>query len=66
MWAQICLQRLAELAKESSTMRQVLEPMFTYFDVGRHWSTQQGLAVTILCDMCYFMEVPGTLASHFG
>ncbi|KNA11501.1 hypothetical protein SOVF_134650 [Spinacia oleracea] len=58
VWAQICLQRLAELAKESSTMRQVLEPMFTYFDVGRHWSTQQGLAVTILCDMCYFMEVP--------
>lgn len=57
VWAQICLQRLAELAKESTTMRQVLEPMFIYFDTGRHWSTQQGLAVSILCDMCYFMEV---------
>uniref|UniRef100_A0A803L4F5 Uncharacterized protein n=1 Tax=Chenopodium quinoa TaxID=63459 RepID=A0A803L4F5_CHEQI len=58
VWAQIGLQRLADLARESSTMRQVLEPMFIYFDAGRHWSTQQGLAVTILCDMCYFMEVP--------
>lgn len=58
VWAQICLQRLAELARESTTMRQVLEPMFIYFDTGRHWSTQQGLAVTVLCDMCYFMELP--------
>lgn len=47
-------------------MRQVLEPMFIYFDTGRHWSTQQGLAVTVLCDMCYFMELPGILASQFG
>ncbi|GAB2277414.1 hypothetical protein Dimus_012121 [Dionaea muscipula] len=57
IWAQICLQRLAELVKESSTMRCLLEPMFVYFDTKRHW-IQQGLAATVLSDMCYFTEIP--------
>ncbi|GAB4835674.1 hypothetical protein Ancab_000584 [Ancistrocladus abbreviatus] len=57
IWAQICLQRMAELAKESTTMRQVLEPMFVYFDNGHHWVPQQGLAVKVLSDLCYFVEI---------
>jgi len=59
VWAQICLQRMAELGKESSTMRRLLEPMLVYFDSGRHWSPQEGLAMKVLCDMAYFVEVPG-------
>ncbi|KAL9255437.1 SEMI-ROLLED LEAF 2-like protein [Drosera capensis] len=55
VWARICLQRLAELAKESSTMRRFLEPMFVYFDTGHHW-IQNGLATTVLSDLCYFTE----------
>lgn len=45
-------------------MRPVLEPMFIYFDTGHHWSTQQGLAAIVLCDLCYFMEAPGRLDSQ--
>ncbi|KAK9673386.1 hypothetical protein RND81_12G164300 [Saponaria officinalis] len=58
IWAQICLQRMSELAKERAPARHVLEPMFVHFDTNRHWLSQQGLAVVVLCDMCYFMEVP--------
>ncbi|KAK4761476.1 hypothetical protein SAY87_029360 [Trapa incisa] len=57
IWAQICLQRMAELAEESSTtMRHTLDPMFVYFDSGHHWSRQQGLAFAVLSDMIFMVE----------
>ncbi|XP_062144485.1 protein SEMI-ROLLED LEAF 2 isoform X2 [Alnus glutinosa] len=59
VWAQICIQRMVELSKESSTMRSVMDPMFVYFDSGRHWIPRQGLAMMILSDMSYFMESSG-------
>ncbi|GLT77771.1 hypothetical protein SLA2020_493290 [Shorea laevis] len=59
VWAQICIQRMVELAKESSTMRRVLDPIFVYFDLGRHWIPRQGLATMVLSDMSYFMESSG-------
>ncbi|XP_043721356.1 protein SEMI-ROLLED LEAF 2-like [Telopea speciosissima] len=59
IWAQICVQKMAELAKESTTMRWVLDPMFIYFDKGKHWVPQQGLAMVVLSDMCYFVETAG-------
>lgn len=62
VWAHICIQRMAELAKESSTMRRVLDPMFGYFDSGRHWVPQQGLAIMVLSDVLYFMDSSGILS----
>ncbi|KAF5952160.1 hypothetical protein HYC85_010104 [Camellia sinensis] len=59
VWVQICIQRMVELAKESITMRRILDPMFVYFDTGRHWVPRHGLAIMILSDMCYFVEIPG-------
>lgn len=59
VWAQICIQRMVELSKESTTMRRVLDPMFVYFDSGRHWVSRQGLAMLVLSDMSYFMENSG-------
>ncbi|XP_050222959.1 protein SEMI-ROLLED LEAF 2 [Mercurialis annua] len=59
VWAQICIQGMAELAKESTTVRQVLDPMFVYFDSGRHWVPQQGLSTAVLSDMCYLLESSG-------
>ncbi|XP_027159144.1 uncharacterized protein LOC113760669 isoform X1 [Coffea eugenioides] len=59
IWAQICVQRMMELAKESTTIRRVLDPMFVYFDSGRHWVPPHGLALVVLSDMCYFMESSG-------
>ncbi|KAA8536735.1 hypothetical protein F0562_029213 [Nyssa sinensis] len=59
VWAQICIQRMVELAKESTTLRRVVDPMFAYFDTGRHWVLPHGLAKTVLLDMSYFVESPG-------
>ncbi|KAM2182827.1 hypothetical protein COP2_034150 [Malus domestica] len=59
VWAQICIQRMIELSKESTTMRRVLDPMFVYFDSGHHWVPRQGLAMLVLSDMSYFMEASG-------
>ncbi|CAI8603536.1 unnamed protein product [Vicia faba] len=59
IWAQICIQRLVELAKESTTMRRVLDPMFVYFDSRQHWAPQDGFALMVLSSMTYFMESTG-------
>ncbi|KAL7082972.1 hypothetical protein ACP275_14G133400 [Erythranthe tilingii] len=59
IWAQICIQRMVDLAKESTTMRRILEPMFVYFDMKRHWVPQHGLAHVVLSDMSSFVENPG-------
>ncbi|KAE9618925.1 hypothetical protein Lalb_Chr02g0147801 [Lupinus albus] len=59
IWAQICLQRVAELAKESTTMRRVMDPMFVYFDSRQHWDPKKGLAMIVLSSMTYFMENSG-------
>lgn len=59
VWAQICIQRMAELAKESTTMRHVLDPMLVYFDSGHHWVPRQGLAMIVLSDMSYLLESAG-------
>ncbi|XVF31468.1 hypothetical protein REPUB_Repub16aG0148600 [Reevesia pubescens] len=58
VWAKICIQRMVELAKESTTLRQVLDPMFVYLDSRQHWVPQQGLAMVVLSDMSYW-EVLG-------
>lgn len=59
VWARICIQRLAELGKESTTMRRVLDPMFVYFDGGRHWDARHGLALHVLSDMSYLAKSSG-------
>ncbi|KAH9301851.1 hypothetical protein KI387_013434, partial [Taxus chinensis] len=59
VWSKICLQNMAKLAKEATTVRRVLEPIFRFFDNGKHWSPQNGLAVCVLYDMQHLMEKSG-------
>ncbi|KAJ0979921.1 hypothetical protein J5N97_015395 [Dioscorea zingiberensis] len=59
VWARICIQKLAELAKESTTMRRLLDPMLVYFDTGKHWPPWNGLALIVLSDMAYFVKGSG-------
>lgn len=59
VWSKLCLQNMAKLAKEATTVRRVLEPMFRIFDSGKHWSPQHGLALCILYDMQQLMERSG-------
>lgn len=64
IWAKICIQRMVELAKESTTMRRVLDPMFVYFDSRQHWAPRNGLAMMVLSSMAYFMENMGIILSY--
>lgn len=60
VWAQICLQRMADLAKESiMTMRRVMDRMLAYFDSGHHWVPRDGLSSIVLSDMSYKLESSG-------
>lgn len=64
VWAQICIQRMVELAEESTTLRLVVDPMFVYFDSRQHWVSQQGLAMVVLSDMSYW-EASGRFVTVF-
>ncbi|XP_008808672.1 protein SEMI-ROLLED LEAF 2-like isoform X2 [Phoenix dactylifera] len=59
VWSQICVQKLAEMAKESTTMRCVLDPMFSYFDTGKCWAPRHGLALLVLSDMIFSEKSSG-------
>ncbi|EMS54754.1 Protein EFR3-like protein A [Triticum urartu] len=59
VWSHICVQKLAELAKESTTMRRILDPMFSYFDMKKQWAPRHGLALLVLSDMSYLEKSSG-------
>lgn len=59
VWSHICVQKLAELAKESTTMRRVLDPMLSYFDMNKQWAPRYGLALLVLSDMAYLEKSSG-------
>lgn len=59
IWAQICVQNMAKLAHEATAVRRVLDPMLRYFDIGKHWSPGQGLALSVLRDLQILMERTG-------
>ncbi|CAL0322107.1 unnamed protein product [Lupinus luteus] len=47
-WSKICLYNMAKLAKEATTVRRVLEPLFHNFDTENHWSSEKGIARSVL------------------
>lgn len=60
-WSRVCLQNMAALAKEATTVRRVLEPLFRNFDAGNHWLPENGLACAVLSDMQSLIEKSGEL-----
>ncbi|XP_022869447.1 uncharacterized protein LOC111388865 isoform X2 [Olea europaea var. sylvestris] len=58
-WASVCLNNMAKLAREATTIRRVLEALFRYFDQGNLWSPDEGLALAVLMDMQSIMENSG-------
>ncbi|ONL97278.1 Protein EFR3 [Zea mays] len=59
VWSHICVQKLAELARESTTMRRILDPMLSYFDMKKQWAPRHGLALLVLSDMAYLEKSSG-------
>ncbi|CAK8535998.1 unnamed protein product [Lathyrus sativus] len=47
-WSMVCLYNIAKLAKEATTVRRVLEPLFHHFDTENHWSSEKGVAYCVL------------------
>ncbi|KAH0861981.1 hypothetical protein HID58_079192 [Brassica napus] len=47
-WSMVCLCNIAKLAKETTTVRRVLEPLLNAFDSGDYWSPQKSVASSVL------------------
>ncbi|KAI4324302.1 hypothetical protein L6164_023854 [Bauhinia variegata] len=47
-WSKVCLCNMAKLAKEGTTVRRVLEPLFHNFDMENYWSPEKGVACSVL------------------
>lgn len=58
-WSRVCLQNMAKLAKEATTIRRVLESVFRYFDNGNLWSPEHGLAFPVLKEIQLLMDTSG-------
>ncbi|XP_051142897.1 protein SEMI-ROLLED LEAF 2-like isoform X2 [Andrographis paniculata] len=63
-WSKVCLQNMANLGKEATTMRRVLESLFRYFNNGNLWPMNNGIAFPILKDMQRVMDECGQ-NTHF-
>ena len=50
---------MAKLAKEATNVRRVLESLFRFFDNEELWSTQHGVALSVLQDMQLIIEKCG-------
>jgi len=60
-WSKACLYNMVKLAREATTLRRVLEPLFHYFDTQNQWSSEKGEAVRVLMYLQSLLEDSGTL-----
>ncbi|CAB4294035.1 unnamed protein product [Prunus armeniaca] len=58
-WSRVCLHNIARLAKEATTVRRVLEPLFQSFDAENHWSPDKPLAYHVLMYLQSLLEESG-------
>lgn len=72
-WSRVCIQNMAKLAKEGTTVRRVLESLFRYFDNANLWSPEHGLwspehglALSVLLDMQSIIENSGIYFLEFS
>ncbi|CAN4119820.1 unnamed protein product [Withania somnifera] len=58
-WARVCLRNMALLTKEATSVRRVLEPLFHSFDTENYWSSEKGLACSVLMHLQCLLEESG-------
>ncbi|CAK8575824.1 unnamed protein product [Lathyrus sativus] len=58
-WSKACLYNMVKLAKEATTLRRVLEPLFHYFDTQNQWSSEKGEATRVLTYLQSLLEDSG-------
>jgi hypothetical protein len=52
---------MANLAKEGTTIRHIMDSLFRYFDNGSLWSADHGLAFYVLKDMLFSLDDSGII-----
>lgn len=60
---------MANLGKEATTMRRVLESLFRYFDSENLWPASKGVAYPVLKDLQIIMDESGinnTLSVYYN
>jgi hypothetical protein len=65
-WARVCLRNMANIAKEATTVRRVLDPLFRLFDSHDYWSPENGIALSVLQEMQKLMDKSGAAISTHG
>ncbi|KAK3166230.1 hypothetical protein QOZ80_1AG0043130 [Eleusine coracana subsp. coracana] len=55
-WARVCLCNMANIAREATTVRRVLDPLFRLFDSQDYWSPENGIALSVLQEMQKLMD----------
>ncbi|OQU88038.1 uncharacterized protein LOC8056112 isoform X2 [Sorghum bicolor] len=58
-WARVCLRNMANIAKEATTVRRILDPLFRLFDSHDYWSSESGIALSVLQEMQKLMDKSG-------
>ncbi|XP_031272249.1 uncharacterized protein LOC116130662 [Pistacia vera] len=58
-WAKVCLNNIARLAKETTRVKRVVEPLFHHFDVENHWSSDTGVACSVILYLQSLLEESG-------
>lgn len=58
-WARVCLRNMANIAKEATTVRRILDPLFRLFDSHDYWSPESGIALSVLQEMQKLMDKSG-------
>ncbi|KAF7031978.1 hypothetical protein CFC21_043214 [Triticum aestivum] len=58
-WARVCLRNMANIAKEATTVRRILDPLFRLFDSHNYWSPESGVALSVLQEMQTLMDKSG-------
>lgn len=60
-WSKVCLYNMVKPAREATTLRRVLEPLFHYFDTQNQWSSEKGAAIHVLMYLQSLLADSGTL-----
>ncbi|XP_062207771.1 protein SEMI-ROLLED LEAF 2-like isoform X2 [Phragmites australis] len=58
-WSRVCLRNMANIAKEATIVRRVLDPLFRVFDSHDYWSPENGIALSVLQEMQKLMDKSG-------
>lgn len=59
-WSRVCLYNMVKLAREATTLRRVLEPLFHNFDTQNQWSSEKGVAAHVLMYLQSLLAESGT------